>query len=139
MANVPAEGWLDSHWGIRRKLIRIFPAVYAQVFDRLPVDMSSPLVIGERCMYRTELALRQGDVGTARAYCDTILTLYEVIARENPTDLFAHIFCGIAYAGLGRTNDAARSVSIASQLITVRVGWESSPRSRRDAGTRTQR
>lgn len=68
---------------------------------------------------KAELAPRRGRPHQARAYYDSARAVWEPKARGQPTQPAPHVELGMAYAGLGRSSDAAREAAAVRALRPV--------------------
>ncbi len=81
---------------------------------------------------RAYLSARTGDDDQARVFYDSARVAFEARVQEGPEQFAPHSALGLAYAGLGRTEDAIREGELAVRLVPVSRDGSSGPDRVRD-------
>jgi TolB-like protein len=103
---IPPEGWEGGTASVRLKLIRIFPELYDRFYPPLDPDQTRLRLRGEQAIFRAELERAMGRHDRARAYSDTIRSVFTRHAPEIPDDLWPPLGKMISSANLGRREEA---------------------------------
>ncbi|UCC82132.1 MAG: tetratricopeptide repeat protein [Gemmatimonadota bacterium] len=104
----------ESSWII----LHLFADEYGPALERLSPD-SAEVDAGYYYLARGYLSARRGDEDEARAFYDSARVVFEARVQEGPEALAPHNALGLAYAGLGRTEDAIREGELAVRLVPV--------------------
>ena len=100
------------------RLFAILDQEYQQGLDRLSLG-TTPVDSGSYYLAKAQLMTRRGRLDPARAYYDSARAVWEPKARAEPTQPAPHVQLGMAYAGLGRSPDAAREAAVVQALRPV--------------------
>ncbi|MGD2152656.1 MAG: tetratricopeptide repeat protein [Gemmatimonadales bacterium] len=103
------SGWIILH---------VFSDEYGPALERLSPD-SAEVDAGYYYLARAYLTARSGDDDQARAFYDSARVAFEARVAEGPERFAPHSALGIAYAGLGRTEDAIREGELAVRLVPL--------------------
>jgi serine/threonine protein kinase/tetratricopeptide (TPR) repeat protein len=103
--NVPIESWETGSMGTRLKLIRMYPDVYREVYERLDTAGVPARVAGETAIFKAELAWSIGDREQEAAWADTIVAIWEPLVANDPSDPFPRLGLALAYAHLERKDE----------------------------------
>ncbi len=104
----------ESSWII----LHVFGAEYAPALERLSPD-SADVDAGYYYLARAYLSAQRGDGEEARAFYDSARVEFEARVREATEEFAPHSALGLAYAGLGRKEDAIREGELAIRLVPV--------------------
>jgi serine/threonine-protein kinase len=103
------SGWIIFH---------VFGDEYGPALERLSPD-SAAVDAGYYYLARGYLSAERGDEDQARAFYDSARVAFEARVREGPEQFAPHSALGLAYAGLGRTEDAIREGELAVRLLPL--------------------
>lgn len=103
------SGWIILH---------LFGDEYGPALERLSPD-SADVDAGYYYLARAYLSARSGDDDQTRAFYDSARVAFEARVQEGPEQFAPHSALGLAYAGLGRTDDAIREGELAVRLVPV--------------------
>jgi serine/threonine-protein kinase len=108
----------------RSVLLEIWDGDYQQALDRLAL-VSSEVLYEEQMFYLPKAQLYaqthglMGNRQLERAYYDSTRSVVETRIREHPDDARYRSALGIAYAGLGRKEEAIREGELAVELLPM--------------------
>jgi serine/threonine-protein kinase len=117
----------ESSWII----LHVFADEYGPALERLSPD-SADVDAGYYYLARGYLSARRGDDDEARAFYDSARVDFEARIQEGPESFAPHSALGLAYAGLGRTEDAIREGELAVRLVPITRDGSSGPDRVRD-------
>jgi serine/threonine-protein kinase len=117
----------ESSWII----LHVFGDEYGPALERLSPD-SAGVDAGYYYLARAYLSARTGDDDQARVFYDSARVAFEARVQEGPEQFAPHSALGLAYAGLGRTEDAIREGELAVRLVPVSRDGSSGPDRVRD-------
>jgi tetratricopeptide (TPR) repeat protein len=100
------------------RLFAILDEEYQQALERLSLG-TTPVDSGSYYLAKAELMTRRGRLDRTRVYADSARAVWEPKARAQPTLPGPHVQLGMAYAGLGRSTDAAREAGAVQALQPV--------------------
>jgi len=113
----------------RSVLLEVFDGNYKKALDRLSLGSSETF---ERQFYFIPKALLSGQINglmgdqqAEQVYYESARNILESKIKEQPEDARFHSSLGIAYAGLGRKQDAIRAGQLAVDLLPVtKEAWK---------------
>ncbi len=119
--NVVAEEELRNFvWWV---MLDVFDRKYQEALDRLtsgsPEVFQTTLYFIPRVLLYAQIYGFMSQPAFERAYYDSARIFLETKLRELPEDARVHSSLGIAYAGLGRVEDAIREGKLAVELLPV--------------------
>jgi len=125
LENLPANVELEADPPI------LYPWVFADMVDGLYLEALERLAEGEfealqfwfyyipKAQLKAQVYGLMGRPASERAQYDAAREMMEARVREKPRDARFHSALGIAYAGLGRTEEAIREGKLAVDMISV--------------------
>ncbi len=113
-----AEAYANLYWGRFKLLIGVEEVDYADAADDLYVEAFGADSVGYY-LAKGILVGRAGEAQTARALYDTARAVLEPMIAAIPGDARLHAQLGLAYAGLGRKDEAIREGRRATQLMPL--------------------
>jgi eukaryotic-like serine/threonine-protein kinase len=108
--------------------LRTYPETFTEAFDAFesgPMERFrriQPAAIATTHLSRAEVYEAKGDRRSASARYDSARVYYERIIRSNPQSAyicFYHVALGLAYAGLGRKEEAIREGKEAVRMVPI--------------------
>jgi serine/threonine-protein kinase len=115
---------VDRLWVLLDVVDRDFERARERLALMPPVALSDQYRFLLTAQLRAEVELWSGNAVAARAYYDSTRMALEPLVRDQPDDARYHSSLGIAYAGLGRTEDAVREGELGVELLPVsREAW----------------
>jgi len=108
--------------------LRLFPETFADLFDAFeagPIERYraiQPAVVATTHLARALICDAEGDRRSASARYDSARVYYERIIRSNPQSAYVCVYhgnLGLAYAGLGRCEEAIREGREASRMMPI--------------------
>lgn len=103
------SGWIIFH---------VFGDEYGPALERLSPD-SADVDAGYYYLARGYLSARSGNDEQAHTFYDSARVVFEARVEEGPEQFAPHSALGLAYAGLGRTEDAIREGELAVRLVPL--------------------
>ncbi|MGD2217483.1 MAG: tetratricopeptide repeat protein, partial [Gemmatimonadales bacterium] len=104
----------ESSWII----LHVFGDEYGPALERLSPD-APDVDAGYYYLARGFLSARSGDDDQARAFYDSARVAFEARVQQGPEQFAPHSALGLAYAGLGRTEDAISEGELAVRLVPL--------------------
>jgi serine/threonine-protein kinase len=99
-------------------LVRIFPDYFAQVLDGI-APATSRLDSAFYFLAKAQLGVSREETLAAHAFYDSARAVLEATVQEWPNEHRPHALLGLAYAGLGRAEDAIRHGKKGVELLPV--------------------
>ncbi len=112
------EHRIDHLWVLLFMLERDYQAALAQM-ARLPPRPPEQFRYIPKAQLYADIHGLLGNQELSRTYYDSARTVVEALIRDVPYDGRYHSALGIAYAGLGRAEDAVREGELAVQMLPV--------------------
>lgn len=113
-----AEAYANLYWGSFRMLFGTRDHDYRRTIDRLYLDSFGP-DSGSYYLAKAVVLRRAGVSEEAVAYFDSARAALEPLVTTRPTDSRLHAQLGLAYAGLGRADEAVREGRRAVESMPV--------------------
>ena len=108
------------------RLIRVLDKQYQDQIAQLPLQ-SFGLDTAGYFLSRALALESRGDAQRSRAYYDSARIVLEPFVRQQPNSGFGHMGLGIAYAGLGRKDQAIREGRLGVRVLPISLDHMSGP------------